>query len=635
MRKLFAFFILFTLFGCNSDNEPSSQNTITRILIESVDGTSNNLDEIILINDTQQQFIATAEFSDGTSKDVTKSVIWENINNKNTGFVDIFQGMVSGIEAGDVLISASMENSVSNSIQLTIVDAMLTAINIEIVDAKNITNSFIYLEKNSILQVTGTYDNGTTASLANPIIWNISPPDSAHINNNRSVSFINNGLTTITATKDGQTSQQLTFNVKDAELMAITVEAENNVKTIQKGHEMQLRVFGSFADGKKTEITTGISWTTKSAQGSAGKIDITEDGNMTATAKGRVIITAQVNNPTPLKHTVDITVINPKLTRLVIKPETVDLLTNQQIALHAVGFYSTTPDGADGIDLTANVSWEIVKGNSALVTNGIIRASNTVGETTLVATMSNDGRQVTSNTVKINVISAKLNTIKIVDEPAILFTNQTHKLIAMGSYNDGKPPRDITDIVQWKSSRKSRISIKNGLIKSNNSYGSAPVLITANFGDVNATVNTTVQLGIMTVTTLDGKTFTSSPTQLLAETLYILPDENHIETGRNGPKNISFALYNFENAKLFCEKLNENKFLYKTNWQQATKDELSNTLLNQYPNLYTSHGWPTQWYYGSRTISGINFYNVLFAGNVVYPDGAMTIALYRSCVSPP
>lgn len=635
MRKLFAFFILFTLLGCDSDNEPAPQNSITRILIESADGTSNDLDEIILINGTQQQFIATAHFSDGTSKDVTKSVTWENINNKNTGFVDVSQGMVSGIEAGDVLISATMENSESNSIQLTIIDAMLTAINVEIIDAENITNSFVYLDQNPTLRATGTYDNGTTASLANPVIWNISPPDSALINDNRSVSFINNGLTTITATKDGQTSQQLTFNVKDVELMAITVEADNNVNTIQKGHPMRLRVFGSYADGEKTEITTGISWSSKSALGSAGKMDITEDGGFIPTAKGRVLITAQVNNPTPLKHTVDITVTDPILKNIVIKPGTVDLLTEQQTTLHAVGFYTTATDGVDGIDITTNVSWEIVEGNSATLANGIITATDTVGETTFVAKMSNDGRQVTSNTVKINVISAKLNTIEIVNVPVNLFTNQTHKLTAMGTYNDGKPPRDITHIVQWKSSRKARISIKSGLIKSNNTYGSAPITITANIGEVNATINTTVKLGIMTVTSFNGKTFTSSPTQLFAESLHILPDENHIETGRNGPKNISFALYNFDKAKLFCEKLNKNNFLSKTNWQQATKNELSSTLLSQYPNLYASHGWPTQWYYGSRSISGINFYNVLFPGNVVYPDGAMTIALYRSCVSAP
>lgn len=640
MRKLFAYFISFVLLGCGSDNQATNielipENTLINILISPDKITSSGIPTFTLINGSRQQFIATAKFKNGSTKDVTKTVTWKSHSDMGSELVRIIQGRVDGIKAGKVQISASFESLVSNSIQLSIIDSQLTKVSQKIDETGNITNSDFYLGQNAKLQIIGTFENSAKAILGDPIEWTVTPSQSAQINNEeRTVTFSNEGIITVIAEKDGLISEEIRFNVKDLPLKSILIVPENNGNTIPNGHSVRLRVIGTYIDDKQKEITTGITWSTEAAQASTGSVHITENGYLTAQAKGKVHITARIKTSEEIKNTLDLTVTDAPLKNLLIKPDTLNLITGNQSQLTVFGLYSDTPVESEGIDMTKDVSWDILEGSSALVANGLVTATDTAGITRLVAKITIEGQTITSNEVSINVTEAQLKSIEIIGLPESLFTNNRHQITAMGTYNDGKPAQDITHTVAWGSSSESTLSITNGAVQSTNIYGAEPITITASMGDIKSMVNTRVQLGILSVSTRDGKIFTSSPTTALAKYLQILPDRNYIELGTRGPKNISFALYGHEKSQLLCEALNKNKLLSKTNWQQATKDELHLTLVNEYSKLFESHGWPTQFYYGTNTPNGDEYWSVLFEDNVIMSGSALT-RLYRSCVSAP
>ena len=640
MRKLFAFFISFILLGCGSDNqntniESDTEKKLINILISPSEITSNGIPTFTLINGSRQQFIATGKFQNGSTQDITKTVTWESHSDIGSELVRIIQGRVDAIKAGKVQISASFEGIVSNSIDLSIIDSQLTKVSQKIDETRDITNSDFYLGQTAKLQVIGTFENSATAILGDPIEWTMTPDQSAQINNEeRTVTFSNAGTMTVTAIKDGLISEESRFNVKDLPLKSILIVPENNENIIPNGHSVRLSVIGTYIDGKQKEITTGITWSTEAAQTSTGSVHITENGYLTAQAKGKVHITARVKNPEEIKNTLDFTVTDALLKNLSIKPNSLNLITGNQSQLTVFGIYSNTPVGSEGIDMTNDVSWDILEGSSALVTNGLVTATDTVGKTRLVAKITIDGQTITSNEVSINVTEAQLQSIRIIGLPESIFTNDLHQIKAIGTYDEGKPEQDITHMVSWSSSVESMLSITSGSIKSNNTYGAEPIAITARINDIQTTQNTRVQLGILTVSTLDGKIFTSSPTTALGEYLQILPETNNIEEGTTGPKDISFALYDHEKSQLFCEALNKNKLLSKTNWQQATKNELHETLIPEYSDLFKSHGWPTQWFYGTNTKDGDNYYAVFFLQNLIH-SGPASVQLYRSCVSAP
>src|SRR5262249_42578172 len=122
-----------------------------------------------IANGTTVQLIATGEFSDGTTEDLTDSASWTSAP-EGTATVDP-HGLVTGAAEGSATITATQEG-VSGSITLTVTPAKLASLVITPV------NPSLALGTTIQLTATGTFSDGTTQDFTSSADW-IGSPDAS------------------------------------------------------------------------------------------------------------------------------------------------------------------------------------------------------------------------------------------------------------------------------------------------------------------------------------------------------------------------------------------------------------------------------------------------------------------------
>jgi Bacterial Ig-like domain (group 2) len=161
----------------------------------------------------QQQFTATAKFSNGSSQDVTDSVTWGSSTSSETTVQTVGQaspGLATALLAGTVNITATM-NGLTGSASLNAlgtvppIGASLTSISI---DPTSLSIGVASVEQ---FTAVGTYSNGEQVDVSSSAAWTSSDPTIAMIessgqdNPGRAVTA-SAGATTITTSMSGQTA---------------------------------------------------------------------------------------------------------------------------------------------------------------------------------------------------------------------------------------------------------------------------------------------------------------------------------------------------------------------------------------------------------------------------------------------
>lgn len=148
------------------------------------------------------QYTATGSFSDNTTQDITKSVIWSSSNNSIASISNAAdKGLATAVAAGTATISAKL-GEISGSTSLTVTSVALVSI--------MITPRNTMLGANSSLQFTamGTFSDDTKRDITTEVTWSSSNPSYVSISNNtgsNGVATRNSSMfffVTITATLD-------------------------------------------------------------------------------------------------------------------------------------------------------------------------------------------------------------------------------------------------------------------------------------------------------------------------------------------------------------------------------------------------------------------------------------------------
>ena len=147
-----------------------------------------------------QAFAANGIFSDGSSTDITNSVIWTS---SAINFVTIDPtGLATGVSAGTATVTAT-SGTVSGTASLTVTAAVLNSIDIAPDD------QYIPIGGQFPLVLTGSYSDNTTQTLTNAV-WSSSDPTIASVDPVSGVvtgvSDSNGNPVTITATADGMSN---------------------------------------------------------------------------------------------------------------------------------------------------------------------------------------------------------------------------------------------------------------------------------------------------------------------------------------------------------------------------------------------------------------------------------------------
>ncbi len=173
--------------------------TITSMTIQSL--TINPIAPTIAAG-TTQQFALLGLFSDGvTTVDLTASARWQTSNYQDA--VINRQGIATGVKAGSVTISGSVNGQTPATATLTVSNATIQSI--------TVTPALPTIALGSLQQFAaiGLFSDGSTEDISSVVTWTSSTPTVAVVKQNGVASSATHGQTTINATFKGTTGSTL------------------------------------------------------------------------------------------------------------------------------------------------------------------------------------------------------------------------------------------------------------------------------------------------------------------------------------------------------------------------------------------------------------------------------------------
>jgi hypothetical protein len=218
------------------------------------------------------QFTATGNYADGSTKDLTSSVIWTSSAPAVASISG--SGLASGLKGGQASIMAT-SGSVNNSSLLT-VTALLSSISI-------IPSSpGVFVGSTLQFGATGNYNDGTTRNLTSSVAWSSSDTAKATISLGGLASGVKGGQVNITAAL-GSVSNAASLNVT-ALLKSFSLTPIG--PGILVGSSQQFSAIGNFNDATTQDLTAKASWTSSDV----AKATIA-NGHATGASAGPVTIT--------------------------------------------------------------------------------------------------------------------------------------------------------------------------------------------------------------------------------------------------------------------------------------------------------------------------------------------------------
>jgi hypothetical protein len=151
---------------------------------------------------TQQQFSLIGTFSDGvTTVDLTASARWQTSNYQDA--VINRQGVATGVAAGTVTITGSINGQSAGTASLTISNATIQSITV------TPDTPTIALGGLQQFAASGLFSDGATQDITSAVTWSSSTPTVAVVNQKGVASSATHGQTNINATFKGVTGSTL------------------------------------------------------------------------------------------------------------------------------------------------------------------------------------------------------------------------------------------------------------------------------------------------------------------------------------------------------------------------------------------------------------------------------------------
>ncbi|ELR64885.1 hypothetical protein C942_01975 [Photobacterium marinum] len=259
---------------------------IRHVQITPKSGNANNLPEGVTLT-----MVATGTFSDNTHQELQRDALhWSS----SEGAVarKIQPGVLKGINKGRSKIEAEFHGVTSNTVEVTVTDAVVTKLRISSESSDlNIPAGFT-----QPLAVTGTFSDLTERELsAHDVIWSTENTSVATVEDNGIIKGINEGSTTVSAQYHDIESEPLTVTITDTALDEITITSlSDEANNVVKGYNLQLIATGVFNDGTKRNISDEVSWS--SDDDSFAMVDDSQSGLVHGVEIGRAVISAEFDD---------------------------------------------------------------------------------------------------------------------------------------------------------------------------------------------------------------------------------------------------------------------------------------------------------------------------------------------------
>jgi len=411
-----------------------------------------------------QQYTATADYSDGSSSDLSSGVTWAS-SAPAVATVDS-SGVVTTVGPGTTTISATV-GSFSDSSTLTVIAANLQSITVAPSTAK--------LAAGTLLQftATGTFDDGSTQPLTS-LTWSSSAENLLTIDANGAATGIIAGSATVTATS-GTISGAASVTVTNAKISSIAVTPADSVMPI--GAMKQFSAVATLSDSTTQDVSLSALWSSSAA----AVATIGNQGLASSVANGTVTISATVG---AVSGSTSLTVTTATLTSITVNPSAAHISAHTYIRFTATGHYS---DGSV-VNNLQGVSWKSTKPQLASIRGTGIARGKRVGTATIKASLAG-----ITGTATLVVGNGTLVSTAITPIDPTVSTGGTEQFVVTGTFSDATT-QDLTLNSHWSSTSGNVATIANnpGVAGLATAQASGVTTIGANTGGFQSSTSLTV-----------------------------------------------------------------------------------------------------------------------------------------------
>jgi hypothetical protein len=400
----------------------------------------------------KQQFTATGNYSDGSSKNLTTTVSWS----ASTGASVTSGGLATGVTPGATSTITATSGSISGTATLTVSNPLVSI-------AVTPSNATIAPNSQQAFTATGTYSDGTTKDLTASATWQSSNTSIASIFAGLAVGATP-GTVTITATS-GIVSGTASLTVANS-LVSIVIAPANS--SVAPGTKPQFTATGIYFDNSSRDITAFVAWSSSNTSVATISSSQGTQGLATAIAAGQTTITATCTPPSPaclagnqISGTAFLTVTNASITSILVTPQAAPISLGLQQQYDGLATFS---DGTQQ-DVTNIVTW-----NSSDTTRVTITTSGLatgVGVTSTPVTITARAQNGVTGSTTVTVDAANLVSIAIKPTSITKLAKGTsQQYSAIGTFNNGST-LDITNQVNWQSGdiTIATVAQRTGLVK--------------------------------------------------------------------------------------------------------------------------------------------------------------------------
>ena len=423
-------------------------------------------DDLTLGIGINQQYVATALYSDGSTQDLAAGVTW---NSSATSVATIDNsGLAATAGAGQTTITATV-GSFSDTTTITVVPANLISISV------TPNPQSIALGTTQAFTAVGTFDDGSTQLLSS-VTWSSSLTGVATVDAVSGVAAaVGTGTSNITATSGSVSgSAQLTVTAATVVSLAVTP----NPASTAPGTTKQFTAIGTFSDSSTQDVTASALWSSSNP----GAATINNQGLASAIVNGSATITASIG---AVSGSATLNITTAHLVSISITPANPVISKGTQLKFTATGHFS---DGSTSTHLSG-LTWKSSKPQIAQVRgSGIARAKKN-GSVTVTASASG-----VKGTTTLTVGSGTLSSITIAPADSTVNLGSTQQFTATGHFSDGST-QDITLTTHFSSSAASVATIANApsIAGVATTTGVGTTMIGANSKGVTASTSLTVQ----------------------------------------------------------------------------------------------------------------------------------------------
>ncbi len=254
-------------------------------------------------------------------------------------------------------------------------------------------------------------------------------------------------------------------------LRSITVTAANG--SITAGQSEQLTATAKYSDGSTKNVTSSVSWSSSSA----GVANVGKSGLVTAVTAGEVRIVAALD---AVSGSMSFTVTHTLTSLSVVSLGNVyTTAVSSTLQFNAFAHYN---DGTSS-NVTSTAAWASNATTVASVSSSGLLTPVAAGTVSVEATYSDltgsASVSVTDNLLSLS-IDAGANAVNL---------GGSLQLTAMGTYQDGKPPRPVSGVT-WSSSATNLASVNSAGLVAGLKKGT--VTVTASIGSLSASIQLSV-----------------------------------------------------------------------------------------------------------------------------------------------